>query len=656
AERGLLARRRVQGWAVEAVLGHLTFCGLCSRGALSVFKSVRGFAQAHYDYLAVLWAEARRELAAISSLTYVLGSDWRPPWKPMAQQSDAGLHGHGLARAFWPREWVESALDRKRGKLEFRGLPEDEEQLSQWAVVGDFPEPSAPPKLGREFHPSRPLAADGADAAGSDPARAAAGRVDAFAGGRAVAALAAELGQVVEGPGKGPMPTGPARAAPASAVSSDSASSGPEGVTGAARQRRTSLLEREAARAPTQREYLRAWDGWRDFARRSWPSVGVAPLVSGRDDSAVDAAPVNYLDGLHQAGARLSWAEKLMAGVLHLNPDFTRHGARRLPRGWRCLRAWRRMELPRTRKPWALGPWRAMAWRMKARGSLQTAVFTLIAVSARARPSSLLRLKPSCLAPPATGARESWTLRLFLGEELRGKTGLGGASLELDSRWIRFVDPVLRQLRLWDFTYPEYCRMFSLRLQDLEVRAKMVPYQMRHSGAPIDMARKWRRLGVEDHPQRRTLSEARQGGGHVGDFHQHPAGHVLGLQGPARGHHFGSRLAGRLVRARPRLVGLYLADSFSGMGGVGRAAMASGVPVRFRGPQRGSAGDLTQRSVWRGLSSDIAKGRVLAATLALPRGPWTAAADRVGAIRSASMPWGLPRHLLSEQQLARLAS
>ena len=37
-------------------------------------------------------------------------------------------------------------------------------------------------------------------------------------------------------------------------------------------------------------------------------------------------------------------------------------------------------------------------------------------------------------------------------------------------------------------------KMFSLRLQDLQVKAKVVPYQMRHSGASIDMARRWRRL------------------------------------------------------------------------------------------------------------------------------------------------------------------
>ncbi|CAK0868534.1 unnamed protein product, partial [Prorocentrum cordatum] len=167
AVRGLRARRRVEGWAVEAVLGHLTFCGLCSRGTLSAFNSVCGFVRAHYDEAAVLRAEARRELAAFSSPMYFLESDWWLPWNPMVQQSDASLHGYGLARAFWPQELVESvgrvperARFRRRcarsareaalcaagfgmsesGKWELKGLPEDEEELGQWDVVRDFPE------------------------------------------------------------------------------------------------------------------------------------------------------------------------------------------------------------------------------------------------------------------------------------------------------------------------------------------------------------------------------------------------------------------------------------------------------------------------------------------------------------------------------------
>ncbi|CAK0860615.1 unnamed protein product [Prorocentrum cordatum] len=615
AVRGLLARRRVKGWAVEAVLGHLTFCGLCSRGTLSAFNSVHGFVRAHYDEAAVLWAEARRELAAFSSLMYFLESDWWLPWNPMVQQSDASLHGYGLARAFWPQKLVESvgrvperARFRRRcahsareaalcaagfsmsesGKWELKGLPEDEEELGQWDVARDFPEVPAQglraglwePCFARAWqHPEGILtlearalstllaellelegsqASPGRVSAWAEPERAADGvaardaasapssarragalseppagqarraawggpPADEAAGapparGRGVRRtrqlvpappiaplplpaarrerqlgesgllktavlsrpLPRSLGQVVEDLTKVPVPAEPARGARESVDSSDSGSSEPEVVTGAARLRRLaqsqkrrarhygmpageegfSLLEREAVRTPTQREYQRAWDGWRDFARRSWPSVDIDEVMKSRDDSVVDSALVSYLNGLYQAGTHLSWAEKLMAGVLHFNPDFSRYGARRLPRGWRCLRAWRRLEPPRTRKPWALALWCAMAWRMKARGSLQMAVFTLIAVSVYARPSSLLLLKPACLVPPAPGVCEFWTLRLFPEEEdLRDKTGLGDVSLELDSPWIRFLDPVLRQMKkeghpecLWNFT------------------------------------------------------------------------------------------------------------------------------------------------------------------------------------------------------------
>ncbi|CAK0856481.1 unnamed protein product, partial [Prorocentrum cordatum] len=688
AVRGLLARRRVRGWAVEAVLGHLTFCGLCSRGTLSAFSSVYGFVRAHYDDAAVLWAEARRELAAFSSLMYFLESDWWLPWNPMVQQSDASLHGYGLARAFWPRELVESvgrvperARFRRRcahsaqeaalcaagfgmdesGKWELKGLPEDEEELSQWDVVRDFPEVPAqglraglwepcfarawqhpegiltlearalvssihriattvfgshirrsrsprrrtrllaPPRLEpgsqasagsqgawrvRQLVPAPPIAPQPLPAARRERQLGESRHLREAVLGRPPPQ---SLGQVVEGLAKQPAPAEPARGAPESVGSSDSGSSEPEVVTGAARQRRLaqsqkrralhygmpaseegfSLLEREAVRAPTQREYQRAWDGWRDFARRSWPSVNIDEVMKGRGDSEVDSALVGYLNGLYQAGTHLSWAEKLMAGVLHFNPDFARYGAR---------------------KPWALALWCALARCMKARGSLHMAVFTLIAVSVYARPSSLLLLKPACLAPPAAAACEFWTLRLFPEEEdLRDKTGLGDVSLELDSPWIRFLDPVLRQLKkeghpecLWNFTHPEYCKMFSLCLQELQVKAKVVPHQMRHSGASIDMA--------------------------------------------------------------------------SGKGGVGRAGMTMGVPVRFWDTLHGPSGDLTRRTVLRGLCSDIAAGRVLAVMLAPPRGPWTTAADRAGAIRSASQPWGLLRHLLSDEQLARLAS
>ncbi|CAK0809789.1 unnamed protein product [Prorocentrum cordatum] len=545
AVRGLLARRRVKGWAVEAVLGHLTFCGLCSRGTLSAFNSVYGFVRAHYDEAAVLWAEARRELAAFSSLMYFLESDWWLPWNPLVQQSDASLHGYGLARAFWPRELVESvgrvperARFRRRcahsareaalcaagfsmsesGKWILKGLPEEEEELGQWDVARDFPEVPAqglraglwepcfarawqhpegiltlearalvssihrnattvfgshirqlllcdnmsvvlsfnrgPSAHGQEARCTRQLAPAPPVAPQPPPA---ARREHQLCESELLktAVLSRPLprspGQMAEDLGKVPVPAEPAQGARESVGPCDSGSSGPEVATGAARQRRLaqsqerlahhygmttgeegfSYLERGAVRTPSLREYQRAWDGWRDFARRSWPPVSIGEVIKSRDDSMVASALVSYLTGLHQAGTHLSWAEKLMAGVLHFNPDMSSYGARRLPQGW-----------------------------------------------------------------------SFWTLRLPPEEEgLREKAGLVDVSLELDSPWIRFLDPVLRQMKkekhpeyLWNFTCPEYCKMFSLRLQDLPVRAKLVPYQIRLSGASVYMARRWRRL------------------------------------------------------------------------------------------------------------------------------------------------------------------
>ncbi|CAK0800240.1 unnamed protein product, partial [Prorocentrum cordatum] len=85
-----------------------------------------------------------------------------------------------------------------------------------------------------------------------------------------------------------------------------------------------SLLEQEAARAPTQCEHQSALD----FACRSWPPMANAAPVKEPDESAVGEARVCYRNALCQAGAHISLAEELMAGVLHFNPGFARHGAR----------------------------------------------------------------------------------------------------------------------------------------------------------------------------------------------------------------------------------------------------------------------------------------------------------------------------------------
>ncbi|CAK0807877.1 unnamed protein product, partial [Prorocentrum cordatum] len=496
AVRGLLARRRVKGWAVEAVLGHLTFCGLCSRGTLSAFNSVYGFVRAHYDEAAVLWTEARQELTAFSSLMYFLESDWWLPWNPLVQQSDASLHGYGLARAFWPRELVESvgrvperARFRRRcahsareaalcaagfsmsesGKWELKGLPEDEEELGQWDVVRDFPEVPArglraglrEPCFARAWqHPEGILTLEARALVSSIHRIATTGQeagcpwqlaplppvaplpspaarrehqlceselLKTAVQGRP---LPRSLGQMAEDLKEMPVPAEPAQGVRESDGSSDSGSSEPEVETDAARQPRLAqsherlarhygppYLEREAAWIPSLREYQRV--------------ATIGEVMESRVDAMVTSALVSQLTGLHQTGTHPSWAERLMVGVLHFNPDGSSYGAWRLPPGW-----------------------------------------------------------------------SFWTLRLSPEEEGPWeRAGLVKVSLESDSPWTRFLGPVLCQMKKekhpeypWNFTCPGYRRRFSLRLQDLPARAELVPYQVCLSRALVCMARRWGRL------------------------------------------------------------------------------------------------------------------------------------------------------------------
>ncbi|CAK0819305.1 unnamed protein product, partial [Prorocentrum cordatum] len=595
AVRGLLARRRVKGWAVEAVLGHLTFCGLCSRGTLSAFNSVYGFVRAHYDEAAVLWTEARQELTAFSSLMYFLESDWWLPWNPLAQQSDASLHGYGLARAFWPRELVESAgrvPERARfrrrcahsareaalcaagfsmsesGKWELKGLPEVEEELGQWDVVRDFPEVPArglraglwEPCFARAWqHPEGILTLEaralvssihriattafgshmrqlllcdnmsvvlsfnrgrpglGPSAQGQEagcpwqlaplapvtPLPSPAARrahllceselLKTAVQGRP---LPRSLGRMAEDLKEMPVPAEPAQGVRESDGSSDSGSSEPEVETDAARQPRLAqsherlarhygspYLEREAAWIPSLREYQRV--------------ATIGEVMESRDDAMVTSALVSQLTGLHQTGTHPSWAERLMVGVLHFNPDRSSYGAWRLPPGW-----------------------------------------------------------------------SFWTLRLSPEEEGPWeRAGLVKVSLESDSTWMRFLCPVLCQMKKVKHV-PRVPQEVQTRWQ-WRAKRSVVRYE------------KHARLAATWSTRSRTVQDVFL---------------VCGVQ-----------LADIISdRASP----LDLREL--GCGGAGRSAMAMGVPARFWDTLHGPGGDLTRRKVLRGLCSDIAAGRVLA--------------------------------------------
>ena len=62
--RCFLKRRRVAGWELEGLMGHVTFLGLLRRETLSLFHSVCRFARNFYHQREPLWISARAELEA----------------------------------------------------------------------------------------------------------------------------------------------------------------------------------------------------------------------------------------------------------------------------------------------------------------------------------------------------------------------------------------------------------------------------------------------------------------------------------------------------------------------------------------------------------------------------------------------------------------
>ena len=116
---GLLRHRRVSGRAVEVLVGHLTFCGLMARPALSIFSACYAFIQASYDKASPLWVTVRRELLAFRGVLLLLNQDWWRPWNRLVSSSDSSLSGYGVCQAWWPLKEVQKA-GRVSERLRFR--------------------------------------------------------------------------------------------------------------------------------------------------------------------------------------------------------------------------------------------------------------------------------------------------------------------------------------------------------------------------------------------------------------------------------------------------------------------------------------------------------------------------------------------------------
>ena len=115
----LLRRRQVAGWALEVVLGHCTFVGLCSRGVLSTFHTVYAFVRENYLTAVPLWQECREELETFRGLMPFLEARWDAQWSSRVLQCDSSLSGYAVSVAEWPLGHVQETgriSERKRFK------------------------------------------------------------------------------------------------------------------------------------------------------------------------------------------------------------------------------------------------------------------------------------------------------------------------------------------------------------------------------------------------------------------------------------------------------------------------------------------------------------------------------------------------------------
>ena len=110
------------------------------------------------------------------------------------------------------------------------------------------------------------------------------------------------------------------------------------------------------------------------------------------EDNEVDGALVNNMNDSFFAGVQARVGERLMAELMSEVPEFSKTGRRTTPRVWRCLRGWRRLCPSRSRRPYPLPAWAAMANELTRQEYRLVAVALLLGLQTYLRPGGLVQL------------------------------------------------------------------------------------------------------------------------------------------------------------------------------------------------------------------------------------------------------------------------
>ena len=259
-------------------------------------------------------------------------------------------------------------------------------------------------------------------------------------------------------------------------------------------------LEQVTVMPKTARRYRKEIKAFMD-----WATHIPAGLLAA--DAELDGALVAYMDELFLQGQQPDRGETLMARILWKMPEFGRYGRRKLARSWRAIKGWRKKCPARSRRPHSMPLWACLAWEMARQGAWIMAVYLVFTLSTYMRPSEPLLIQRRDLVPPTPGVAQEWHVTLFPEERpARSKTYAVNDSICLTSSICPYLPELMAVLMesrkdnelLFPFTYADDLIMFERCRRHLGL-PKMVPYQSRHSGPAVDIAKGYRdRPGVKE--------------------------------------------------------------------------------------------------------------------------------------------------------------
>ncbi|CAK0795513.1 unnamed protein product, partial [Prorocentrum cordatum] len=510
--RALLRLRKVSGWQVEAVLGHVTFLFLMRRELLSIFHTVYRFVRESYMKFQRLWVGRVPELSR-----YRLGGTRA---REHAFEVEVDPESGDRERDFLGRP---ARLDREAREIL---------EAARWEHNEDFAEVPSRLFAGDRWHTilaDRWLHADDIlrlEARAAVKAGARALHVEAvkncrvlllgWPGFRAGPARArtteAFLVQVAdEIPDRLAGAPGPAgRDAPADVEGedgseSDDSSDPEERAATAARQRalgrrgknhvypRLSALM-GAALSGARPTPLEARSVTRTAAaqcrQRVLAFLSWGPFSETVEDPARRDVALTDLTNHEFEQDRKNWrAEELLAGIISHSPRYKKNGYDKPRLTLRALKGWCRGSPSRLRRPLTVGMWVSFAVEIANSVFLMAAVLALPTVERYLRPGEKLGLTLAFFRPPAHGGVATGVLPLFPRESsLLSKTVESDDNIPLDSK------RVFRALskrpqgseRLLDWNYRESVSV-PRRFAD-NLNGAVVQYRGLHTRASADRA------------------------------------------------------------------------------------------------------------------------------------------------------------------------